>query len=141
MALNLSRMVTLPFGQQGSRGSITMSLGSALFLGFEREDISPGTVEVQLQPRSYSRTAWMGGPKIPVSRGAQTTVRQLGSSKSRAKTNKKLILDAGATQDTVYFTGTQARAVAFLLTKIKNASIVIRSATGRDLMPVLPANN
>lgn len=140
MALNLSRLVTLPYGQQGERGSITMTLGGALFLGFERADITPGTVEVQLSAKNYSRAAWMGGPLIPVSRQAQTSIRQLGSTHSRAKSNKKLILDAGDTQETVYFTGTQARAVAFLLDKIKNASVVIRSATGRDLMPILPAN-
>lgn len=117
-----------------------MTLGSALFLGFERQDITPGTVTVQLQARNYNRAAWMGGPLLPVSRPAQTSVRQLGSTHSRAKSNKKLILDAGAQQETVYYTGTQARAVAFLLNKIKNASVVIRSATGRDLMPILPAN-
>lgn len=139
MALNLSRSVTLPFGQQGARGSITMTLGSALFLGFEREDITPGTVTVQLQAKSYRRAAWMGGPTIPVSRPQQTSTRQLGSVSSRAKTNKKLILDAGSTQETVYYTGTQARAVAFLLAKVKGASVVIRSAKGRDLMPILPA--
>lgn len=139
MALNLSRLVTLPYGQQGSRGSITMTLGTALFLGFERGDITPGTVSVQLQARNYKRAAWMGGPLLPVSRPAQTSVRQLGSSHSRAKSQKKLILDAGNSQETVYFTGTQARAVNFLINKTKNASIVIRSHTGRDLMPVLPA--
>lgn len=117
-----------------------MTLGSALYLGFKKEDITPGTVTVQLQAKSYKRAAWMGGPLLPVSRPAQTSTRQLGSASSRAKTNKKLILDAGDTQETVYFTGTQARAVAFLLEKIKNKSIVIRSKTGRDLMPVLPSD-
>lgn len=141
MALNESRLVTLPYGTQGARGSITMALGSALFLGFQRNDITPATVSVQLQATSYRRAAWMGGPTIPVNRPAQTSTRQLGSARTRAKTNKKLIIDAGDTQETAYYTGTQARAVAFLLSKIKNASVVIRSATGRSLMPVLPANS
>lgn len=139
MAINPSRMVTLPYGTQGARGSITLSLGAALFLGFGREDITPGTVTVQLGQKTYRRSAWMGGPTLAVNRSAQSSVRQLGSANSRAKTNKKLILEASGTQETVYFTGTQARAVAFLVAKAKDASFVIRSATGRDLMPVLPA--
>lgn len=139
MAINNARSVTLPYGTQGARGSVTMTLGAALYLGFRREDITPGTVVVNLPAKSYRRSAWMGGPTVPVSRAAGTSVRQLGSTNSRAKSNKKLIIEAGSTQETVYYTGTQARAVAFLLDKVGSQTVVIRSATGRDLMPVLPA--
>ncbi len=141
VAISQSRLVTLPFGEQGARGSITLTLAAALFLGFTRNDITPGTVTVQLGAKNYRRSAWMGGPTVPVNREAQTSVRQLGSVSSKAKTNKRLILEASGTQETVYFTGTQARAVAFLLDKAQGASFVIRSAHGRDLMPVLPADD
>ncbi len=141
MAINKSRQVTIPFGTEGARASITMSLGTALFLGFEKGDITPGTVTIQLPPKTYKRSAWMGGPKLSVNRAGGTSIRQVGSTSSRAKTNKRLILEADGSQETVYFTGTQAEAVAFLLNNSKGASFVIRSATGRDLMPVLPEGN
>lgn len=138
MATNNSRMVTLPFGPQGARATVTMTLGAALFLGFKREDISPGTTTVQLSAKNYRRAAWMGGPLLPVNRPEQSSVRQIGSMSSRARTNKRLILDAGNTQETVYFTGTQAEVVSFLVDKCRAENVVIRSKTGRNLMPVLP---
>jgi hypothetical protein len=140
MAIHPERMVTIPLGPQDARASVTMTLGAALYLGFKKEEIVPNVVQINLPAKTYKRAAWMGGPTIPVSRPQGTAIRHIGSSGSRAKTNKKLILEADGTQETVYFTGKQAEVVSFLLQHANGASFVIRNRHGRDLMPVLPAD-
>jgi hypothetical protein len=62
----------------------------------------------------------------------------IGPQKGGAKTNKKFRLVQGDTSDTIYFSGSQSRALAWLManSNVGASSTAIYSATGKPLRVV-----
>lgn len=126
-----ARYVVLPFEQDGKHGNITLSLGTALALGFTQDQLTANTRQFTVAALDYVRSAYIGGPTIPVHRSAQEITRQIGSASSGAKTNKKLRLRLGADSDTIYFTGPVHSAVKWLQLNIKTAGVAIANKSGK----------
>ena len=130
-----ARMVVIPWEHNGKNHAFTMALGTAKALGIDLTDGTLGVVSVPVPAKSYTRQLYPGGPSVAQNRAAGNRDITVGPQKGGAKTNKKFRLVQGTTQDTIYFSGSQARALAWLLanSNVGGSSTAIYSATGKPL--------
>ena len=133
MSEEYSKVVTIPYKEDGVHGVFRMALGTYNYL-FGTTKLPTGATfrSYTVSPKSYVRHAWAGGPAITVTRDAQTVQRAVGTVNSTAKSEKKLVLTADGISDTIYYTGRVFNAVKYLK---DNASanpvpVVIEGARG-----------
>jgi hypothetical protein len=133
MSEEYSRVVTIPYKEDGESGVLRMALGTYNYL-FGTTKLPKGATyrEFTVSPKSYVRHAWAGGPTIAVTRGLQTIKRAVMSASSTSKGSKRLILTSGETSETVYYTGKVYNAVAWLVenSKVNSKEVSIESARG-----------
>ena len=111
-----AKLITLHFTQGGRTAGIRLAYGTALALGIDVGSTGLGYVNRAIPAKSgLSRRLYPGGPSVPYDRAAGTRPVAVGPGTGRARTNKKLIVkaDTGASA-TIYFSGRQADAVAWL---------------------------
>lgn len=130
-----ARLVVIPWEYNGKNHAFTMALGTAKALGIDLTDGTLGVVSVPVGGKSITRQLYPGGPTVSYDRAAGNRDITVGPQKGGAKTNKKFRLVQGSTQDTIYFSGSQARALAWLLanSNVGSSSTAIYSATGKAL--------
>jgi hypothetical protein len=129
----------------GKKGTMTMAYGTYQFLfgsAGAGTDVKPYTT-IDLGATTYQRRAYAGGPMITVNREAQTIKKAIYGPKGSSKSEKKLILDNGDTQDTIHYTGKVHEAVDFLIekAKISGGKVSIKGPTGvtyTDIFAVAP---
>lgn len=136
-----ARYVSLPFSINDRTHGLRMTLGTALALGINPEQIGTGYVNRTVQGGARSRRLYPGGPSVSYSVPTGERPVAVGPGSGRARTNRKLIVRDVATNSsaTIYFSGRQADAVAWLR---QNATIAdddtvggfqLYSATGKPL--------
>jgi hypothetical protein len=136
-----AKLITLHFEQGGKSYGLRMAYGTALALGIDESQIGTGYKDAPLSAKNgIERRLYPGGPSVTYNRAAGTRPVAVGPGSGRARTNKKLIVrsDSGGSA-TIYFSGPQAAAVAWLNA---NANIAedstengyqLYSVTGRPL--------
>ena len=136
-----AKLITLHFTQGGNSYGLRMAYGTALALGIDESKIGTGYKNANVAAKSgIERRLYPGGPSVTYNRAAGTRPVAVGPGSGRARTNKKLIVrsDSGGSA-TIYFSGPQAAAVAWLNA---NANIAedstengyqLYSVTGRPL--------
>ena len=133
MSEEFSKIVTIPYVNDGKHGVFKMALGTYNYL-FGTTKLPTGATfrSYTVSPKSYVRHAWAGGPTIPVTRGLQTIKRAVMSASSTAKSDKKLILTSGGVSDTIYYTGKVYNAVDWLVanSKVNDKAVTIQSPRG-----------
>ena len=133
MSEEYSKVVTIPYKEDGQTGVFRMALGTYNYL-FGTTKLPTGATfrSYLVSPKTYVRHAWAGGPTIAVTRGLQTIKRAVMSAASTSKGSKKLILTSGGVSDTIYYTGKVYAAVAWLVenTKVNSKEVTIESARG-----------
>lgn len=138
-----ARILTLPWSQNGKRGTFKAALGTVEFLGIPLTAGELGEVSYPVGAKTISRRMYPGGPVLTYNRPAQTIRRVVGGGVSTARSSSKLILRANNTTDTVYYTGPLAdfcdwlrprmqasESVVELLTPHGNALIVVDRRAG-----------
>lgn len=133
-----ARMVVIPWEHNGKNHAFTMALGTAKALGIDLTDGTLGVVSVPVGAKNITRQLYPGGPTVSYERSAGNRDITVGPQKGGAKTNKKFRLVQGNTSDTIYFSGSQARALAWLIanSNVGSSSTEIFSATGKRLRVV-----
>jgi hypothetical protein len=111
-----AKLITLHFTQGGRTAGIRLAYGTALALGIDVSSAGLGYVNRTIPAKSgLSRRLYPGGPSIPYNRAEGVRPVAVGPGSGRARTNKKLIVKADTGESaTIYFSGRQADAVAWL---------------------------
>jgi hypothetical protein len=111
-----AKLITLHFEQGEKSYGLRMAYGTALALGIDESKIGTGYKDKPLTAKNgIERRLYPGGPSVTYNRAAGTRPVAVGPGSGRARTNKKLIVrsDTGGSA-TIYFSGPQAAAVAWL---------------------------
>jgi hypothetical protein len=136
-----AKLITIHFTQGDNSHGLRMAYGTALALGINRSAIGTGYKTVNTTAKNgIQRRLYPGGPSVTYDRADGQRKVAVGPGSGRARTNKKMIVraDAGGSA-TIYFSGRQADAVAWLManTTIANGSTSngyqLFSVTGRPL--------
>jgi len=111
-----AKLITLHFTQGGKKHGLRMAYGTALALGINQNQISIGYTTANVAAKGgIQRRLYPGGPSVTYNRAAGPRQVAVGPGSGRARTNKKLEVrsDTGGSA-TIYFSGPQAGAVAWL---------------------------
>lgn len=135
---HLARQITVNFTYNGHRGGFRMAAGTAEALGIDKSHYGNGSREVSVEAGSYQRKLYPGGPSVTATVKEGTRMVPAGPQKGAAKTNKKLRLVKGNTHDTIYYTGSQTHALAWLKenTNVLLSNVVIYSGQGKLLSTI-----
>jgi hypothetical protein len=136
-----AKLITLHFTQGEKTYGLRMAYGTALALGIDESELSTGYKTANTTAKNgIQRRLYPGGPSVTYNRAAGQRQVAVGPGSGRARTNKKVIVraDSGGSA-TIYFSGPQAAAVAWLYenTNIAEDSTTngyqLFSVTGRPL--------
>jgi len=136
-----AKLITIHYTLGERSHGLRMAYGTALALGINRSAIGIGYKTANTTAKNgIQRRLYPGGPSVTYNRADGQRQVAVGPGSGRARTNKKVIVraDAGGSA-TIYFSGRQADAVAWLManTTISNGSTTngyqLFSVTGRPL--------
>lgn len=127
----LAQIMTLPWEQDGKRGTFKASLGTLDYLGFPLTATPLAEVTYSVGSKAISRRMYPGGPTLNYTRPGQTITRTIGGNVSRAKSENKLVLKAAGSQDTIYFTGPQNEFVKWFQSNAQGAEAPVQVLTAR----------
>jgi hypothetical protein len=130
-----ARIMTLGWQEGGKRGTVKLALGTLNYLGLPLVASELSEVTYSVGSKAITRRMYPGGPTLSYNRPAQEITRTLGGGVSRAKTEKKLILKAADSSDTIYFTGPQNEFVKWFAARCQGAEEPVKmlSAKGNPL--------
>jgi hypothetical protein len=121
-----ARVMTLGWEQDGKRGTVKIALGTMDFLGLPLTASELSEVTYSVGSKAITRRMYPGGPTLSYTRPAQSITRTIGGNVSRAKTEKKLVLAANDSSDTIYFTGPQNEFVKWFTARVQGAEQPVR---------------
>ncbi len=137
------RIVTIPWTYGASRGTVKMALGTVDFLSLPLNATEVAQVSYGVPTKSVSREMYPGGPLLTYSRPGQTITRTVGGNVSTAKTNNRIVLDAGNDgQDTIYVSGDRRAFVQWLKqhASMAEGTIEVKTSRGVTLAVLAPAS-